>query len=56
MAWNRTSVSMMTFGFVIERFGLFLEIIGHNDSILLHVTKNQFLKHYSGHSRSSTQT
>lgn len=26
LAWNRTSVSLMAFGFVIERFGLFLEI------------------------------
>ena len=25
LAWNRTSVALMTFGFVIERFGLFLE-------------------------------
>ena len=27
LAWNRTSISLMVFGFVIERFGLFLEII-----------------------------
>ena len=27
LAWNRTSISLMAFGFVIERFGLFLEII-----------------------------
>ncbi len=26
MAWNRTCISLMAFGFVIERFGLFLEI------------------------------
>jgi putative membrane protein len=25
LAWNRTSISLMAFGFVIERFGLFLE-------------------------------
>ena len=26
LAWNRTSISIMAFGFVIERFGLFLQI------------------------------
>lgn len=28
LAWNRTSISLMAFGFVIERFGLFLELGG----------------------------
>lgn len=27
LAWNRTSISLMAFGFVVERFGLFLEMI-----------------------------
>jgi len=27
LAWNRTSISLMAFGFVVERFGLFLEVI-----------------------------
>ena len=27
LAWNRTSLSMMAFGFVIERFGLFVSIL-----------------------------
>jgi putative membrane protein len=27
LAWNRTSISLMAFGFLIERFGLFLEIV-----------------------------
>lgn len=31
LAWNRTSVSLMVFGFVIERFGLFLEISGKQE-------------------------
>ena len=31
LAWNRTSISLMAFGFVIERFGLFLEIMGKED-------------------------
>jgi len=31
LAWNRTSVSLMVFGFVIERFGLFLEIAGKEE-------------------------
>jgi putative membrane protein len=26
LAWNRTSISLMAFGFVVERFGLFLEL------------------------------
>jgi len=31
LAWNRTSVSLMAFGFVVERFGLFLQIAGRNE-------------------------
>ncbi len=33
LAWNRTSLSLMAFGFVIERFGLFVYILipKHND-------------------------
>ncbi len=27
LAWNRTSLSLMAFGFVIERFGLFVKIL-----------------------------
>jgi len=27
LAWNRTSLSLMAFGFVIERFGLFIHIL-----------------------------
>ncbi len=27
LAWNRTSLSLMAFGFVIERFGLFLHFL-----------------------------
>ena len=26
LAWNRTSISLMAFGFVVDRFGLFLQI------------------------------
>jgi putative membrane protein len=32
LAWTRTSVSLMAFGFVIERSGLFLEIAGQHGS------------------------
>jgi len=28
LAWNRTSISFMAFGFVVERFGLFLAMLG----------------------------
>ena len=31
LAWNRTSISLMAFGFVIERFGVFLEIVGREE-------------------------
>ncbi|MEW6562060.1 MAG: DUF202 domain-containing protein [Pseudomonadota bacterium] len=27
MAWNRTSLTLMAFGFVIERFGLFMRML-----------------------------
>lgn len=27
-AWNRTGISLMAFGFVIERFGLYLQLLG----------------------------
>ena len=29
LAWNRTCLAMMGFGFVIERFGLFLRVMAH---------------------------
>ena len=31
LAWNRTAISLMAFGFVIERFGLFLQIAGREE-------------------------
>lgn len=31
LAWNRTSISLMAFGFVVERFGLFLQIAGREE-------------------------
>jgi putative membrane protein len=31
MAWNRTAVSLMAFGFAVERFGLFLELYVRED-------------------------
>lgn len=30
LAWNRTCLALMAFGFMIERFGLFLRILGAN--------------------------
>jgi len=30
MAWNRTGITLMAFGFVLERFGLFLHVLRHN--------------------------
>jgi putative membrane protein len=32
MAWNRTGITLMAFGFVLERFGLFLHVIKQNPS------------------------
>lgn len=34
LAWNRTSISLMAFGFVVERFGLFLEIAKRQEATL----------------------
>lgn len=31
LAWNRTALSLMAFGFLIERFGLFLELVGRRE-------------------------
>jgi putative membrane protein len=31
LAWNRTSISLMAFGFLVERFGLFLELTGRRE-------------------------
>jgi putative membrane protein len=35
LAWNRTTLSLMAFGFVIERFGLFVSILTPQHSIPL---------------------
>jgi putative membrane protein len=31
LAWNRTCISLMAFGFVVERFGLFLQLLGRDE-------------------------
>lgn len=31
LAWNRTSISLMAFGFVVERFSLFLNVAGREE-------------------------
>ena len=35
LAWNRTSLALMAFGFVIERFGLFLHLLAPQHSAIL---------------------
>lgn len=35
LAWNRTSISIMAFGFVIERFGLVLQVMKETESVFL---------------------
>lgn len=32
LAWNRTSLTLMAFGFVIERFGLFVHMIARGEA------------------------
>jgi putative membrane protein len=34
LAWNRTSLTLMAFGFVIERFGLFIQMLSHDKANL----------------------
>lgn len=36
LAWNRTAVSLMGFGFLVERFGLFLHVVLHNNAEPVH--------------------
>lgn len=35
LAWNRTSISLMAFGFVVERFGLFIQVAGLDEINML---------------------
>jgi putative membrane protein len=32
LAWQRTAIALMGFGFVVERFGLFLQVVGHQSA------------------------
>jgi len=43
LAWNRTAVSLITLGFVIERFGLFIKVMK-----LTHVTGQRELSFFIG--------
>ena len=36
LAWNRTALSLMAFGFLIERFGLFLQMVGRREMEFFH--------------------
>jgi putative membrane protein len=56
LAWNRTSISLMAFGFLVERFGLFLQLVGREEIKVFqrHIWQsiqfcniNGFLKHYA---------
>ena len=29
LAWQRSAIALMGFGFVVERFGLFLQLVAH---------------------------
>lgn len=35
LAWNRTSLTLMAFGFMIERFGLFLHLLAPKQGVVL---------------------
>lgn len=32
LAWQRTAIALMGFGFVVERFGLFLQLVAHQSA------------------------
>ncbi len=36
LAWNRTAIALMGFGFLVERFGLFLHVVMNQQSEPLH--------------------
>jgi putative membrane protein len=36
LAWNRTAIALMGFGFLVERFGLFLHVVMGHQSEPLH--------------------
>lgn len=36
LAWNRTAIALMGFGFLVERFGLFLHVVLSHQSEPLH--------------------
>jgi putative membrane protein len=36
LAWNRTALSLMAFGFLVERFGLFLQLVGRREMLFFH--------------------
>lgn len=36
LAWNRTGISLMAFGFVIERFGLFMQMFREKNGLAGH--------------------
>ena len=36
LAWNRTGISLMAFGFVIERFGLFMQMLREKNGLAGH--------------------
>jgi putative membrane protein len=33
LAWQRSAIALMGFGFVVERFGLFLEVVMHQPQV-----------------------
>jgi putative membrane protein len=36
LAWNRTAIALMGFGFLVERFGLFLHVVLNRETEPLH--------------------
>lgn len=37
LAWNRTALTLMAFGFAIERFGLFMQMLAEKNAVSNHV-------------------
>ncbi len=36
LAWQRSAIALMGFGFVVERFGLFLQLVAHAPASQIH--------------------
>ncbi|HYD19323.1 MAG TPA: DUF202 domain-containing protein [Patescibacteria group bacterium] len=42
LSWNRTAITLMAFGFTIERFGMFMHVVGGSPDKLKETTTMSF--------------